>query len=129
MTSTFSKLIIDISTMIPYGLYTVPADEKEREKAEFENYKRAYKSLVEAQQSLFSNRAFIPKSFCDKYQEMLTLSNLQIDAYMRRFNVSFRGEDNEIKTEDFRRTKELQDKWNEHIDAIREYLSTLDVID
>ena len=130
LTTTFAQMITDISLLIPAGYVEVPADEKVRQEEEQNHYVQANNSVVKAQEALYSNEAFIPKKFCDSYQEFLKLTRLQLFAYSRRFNVLYFCEDkNSFTQEDYKRTKEIHEKWDLFIEEIRNYLSSLDVID
>ncbi len=129
LTMNFSKMVINISLLVPYGLVNVPAKEEDRKKLEQDNYIEAKKAAVEAQDSLHANKAFISKELCNKYEEILQLAVLQLEAYTRRFNLSYTPEERQgYKSEDFLRTKELQDKWDAQTDRIRDYLANLEVI-
>ena len=129
LTMNFSKMVIAISILVPYGLVNVPANEEDRKKLEQDNYIAAKKAAVEAQNSLHANRAFISKELCEKYEEILKLATLQFDAYMRRYNLSYTREERQgYNPEDFLRTKEIQDKWDVQTDRIRDYLANLEVV-
>jgi hypothetical protein len=129
LTMNFSKMVINISLLVPYGLVNVPAKEEDRKKLDQDNYIEAKKAAVEAQDSLHANKAFISKELCNKYEEILQLAVLQLEAYTRRFNLSYTPEERQgYKSEDFLRTKELQDKWDAQTDRIRDYLANLEVI-
>ena len=73
LTMNFSKMVIAISILVPYGLVSVPADEEDRKEQEQENYIAAKKAAVAAQDSLHANKAFIPKELCESYVEILHL--------------------------------------------------------
>ena len=129
LTMNFSKMVIAVSFVVPYGMANVPVDEEDRKKLEMENYVTAKKATVEAQDSLYANKAFISKELCEKYEEILKLAALQLDAYMRRYNLTYPSEERQgYRTEDYLRTKELQDKWDAQTDRIRDYLANLEVI-
>lgn len=129
LTMNFSKMVIAISVLVPFGLVNVPANEEDRSKLEQEHYMTAQKATVEAQNSLHANRAFISKELCEKYEEILKLATLQLDAYMRRYNLSYTREERQgYNPEDFLRTKEIQDKWDVQTDRIRDYLANLEVV-
>lgn len=129
LTMNFSKMVIAISILVPYGLVSVPADEEDRKEQEQENYIAAKKAAVAAQDSLHANKAFIPKELCESYGEILHLASLQLGAYMRRFNLSYTREERQgFNSEDHLRTKEMQQKWEEQTDRIRDYLANLEVI-
>lgn len=130
LTATFTQMITDITLLIPSGFVEVPADEKVRQEEEQKHYVQANNSYVKAQKVLYSNEAFIPKHFCDSYQELLRLTHMQLLAYTRRFNVLYFGKDkNNFTGEEYRRTKDIHEKWDAFIEKIRDYLSSLDVID
>lgn len=129
LTMNFSKMVIAVSILVPRGLVNVPIDEEDRKKLEHEHFVAAQKAAVEAQDSLHANKTFIPKELCEKYEEILKLAALQLDAYTRRFNYSYLPEEREgYNAEDYERTKEIQDKWDEQTDRIRDYLANLEVI-
>lgn len=129
LTMNFSKMVIAVSILVPYGLVNVPVDEEARKKLEQEHFVAAQKAAVDAQDSLHANKTFIPKELCEKYEDILKLVGLQLDAYTRRFNYSYLPEERQgYNAEDYERTKEMQDKWNEQTDRIRDYLSNLEVI-
>ena len=124
LTMNFSKMVIAVSILVPRGLVNVPIDEEDRKKLEHEHFVAAQKAAVEAQDSLHANKTFIPKELCEKYEEILKLAALQLDAYTRRFNYSYLPEEREgYNAEDYERTKEIQDKWDEQTDRIRDYLA------
>lgn len=129
LTMNFSKMVIAISILVPYGLVNVPVDKEDRKKLEQEHFVAAQKATVEAQDSLHANKTFIPKELCKEYEEILKLAGLQLDAYMRRFNFSYSLEERQgYNADDYERTKTIQDKWNEQTDRIRDYLANLEVI-
>lgn len=129
LTSSFSRMVIGVCVLVPYGLVSVPLNEDDRKKQEHANYLEAKDAAVEAQNVLHANTAFISKELCKKYNEILELAKLQLDAYLRRFNVSYLPEERDgYNREDYQRTKELQDKWNDLVDRIRDYLANLEVI-
>lgn len=129
LTSTFSKMVTDITILIPAGYVEVPADEADRAKLDQEHYINANNSVVAAQNALYANSAFIPKPFCDMYEEVLKLARLQLFAYTRRFNVLYMAKDKDsFSLDDYKRTADLQNRWEEHVGSIRKYLATLDVI-
>lgn len=129
LTAAFWQMVIDINSLIPAGYTEVPADEEARLKLDHEHYERANKSVYEAQNAFNSNSAFIPKQFCEAYDELLKLARQQLLAYTRRFLVFNRAEDkNCFSSEDYSRTSEILKKWDKQTDNIRAYLSTLDVI-
>lgn len=127
----FSKAVKNVSLMIPSGFSTRPAD-KERRK-EFENnlYVEANHAVVDAQNTLFANIAFIPEEIFNAYDDILGLCCLQLHAFERRYNVLSLTpqEDKErFSDNDYRRTEEINKKWRSINCTIREYLSRLDVV-
>lgn len=129
LTAAFSKLVTDISIMIPAGYAEVPVDNDAKEELEKQHYISASQSMVAAQNALFANETFINKDFCNSYKEVLKLARLQLFAYTRRFNVyNLNPNKKEFSMDDYNRTEELNLKWQEHTDTIRNYLASLDVI-
>lgn len=132
LSTNFCQMVKDISIMIPQGFATYPANKEEKKKYEDKLYQVACTSTVNAQDSLFANTAFIPSDFCDGYEEILKLCRIQISAFEHRYNVlSFESQEEKerLLPEDYKRTGEINNKWKELNNQIREYLATLDVLD
>jgi len=129
LTSAFSKMVTDISIMIPTGYVEVPADKETRDELDKQHYITANQSVVTAQNVLYANETFINEDFCYSYQELLKLARVQLLAYTRRFNVyNLDPNKKDFSMDDYKRTDELNQKWREHTDKIRNYLASLDVI-
>lgn len=108
---------------------TVPADDKARKELEDNNYSEANNAIVKAQDALYANASFIPKEYCDLYQELLKLAGMQTFAFGRRYNVLWSSTTKaHLESEDYLRTKEIFEKWDSLTDKIRDYLSEMDVI-
>jgi hypothetical protein len=110
-------MVIGVCVLVSYGLVSVIISEDDRKKQQHENYLEAKDAAVEAQNVLHANTAFISKELCGKYNEILELAKLQLNAYLRRFNFSYLLEERDgFNQKDFQRTKELQDKWYDLVD-------------
>ena len=129
LTAAFFTAVRDINGLVPAGLTHVSADENARKEQEQQRFEEATRSVGAAQQLLHANACFIPKEFCAQYQELLQLCALQLDAYVERFNIyNHDREKDQFKTEDYKRTVEINEKWKKLLDDIRDYLSALDVV-
>lgn len=131
LSHAFFEMVKDISIMIPPGVSYSPADVEDRKKYEDECYSDARNSVVKAQDVLYSNAPFIPKEFFIGFEQIMKLCKQQLDAFAKRYNVSYSGlpeEKRVLDDKDYGRTGMINDMWMKHIDSIREYLSTLDVM-
>ncbi len=131
LSGTFSGCVKAFSILIPAGLVNVPADEKEREKQENENYFEARKAYSLAQDELSRSIPFIPKEFCDDYKALLKLCSLQLYDFEDRWSISVPGTKEEKSTlgpDSYKRTGEINKKFDELNEKIRNYLSRLDVL-
>lgn len=129
LSKAFFQMVKDINYLIPYGLVYTPADEEARKQRESENYTNAENSAIEAQDALFCNAVLIPTQFYKEYDELRILGNKQILAFQRRWNLSYSTERKGLQSEDFQRTKEINEKFDALNASIREYLSKLDVLE
>lgn len=130
LSRAFCEMIKDVSVMIPYGLATYPADKDAKEKYENELYVAAFNATVTAQDVLNGNAPFIQETMFDKFNEILSLCNMQLDAFSRRWNKLYFAENkNSFTQEEYARSKEISDKFKLLCSEMRTYLSNLDVIE
>lgn len=131
LSQTFCAMVKDVSIMIPAGLTFIPSDKEARRKYEDECHKRASSSTVKAQDTLYANAAFIPQQYFESFEEILNLCKDQLSVIAFQNNaLSLNTEDEKrrLDKDDYKRTEEINKKWIEHINSIRNYLNTLDVI-
>ncbi|WP_044973202.1 hypothetical protein [Ruminococcus sp. HUN007] len=132
LSKEFSTAIKKISIMIPTGLVYLPTNKEKRKEYENNNYIDANNAVVTAQDALFANGAFISVDLYNKYNEILELCRLQLDAFQRRFDVLFFASQEEKETftaEEYERTTIINNKWLELNNCVREYISKLEVIE
>ena len=87
---------------------------------------------MKAQDSLKSNIPFIPENIYDGYNELLKLFGLQLAAYEDRFVVTDLRPQSEKETfsrDDYKRTREISEKWITINNKIRKYLNSLEIIE
>ncbi len=131
LSSAFCTMVKDISVMIPTGFSWQPAGKEAQKKYEDECYVTANSSTVKAQDTLYASAAFIPENFFGEYESILKLCKQQLNVFAFRYNVlSLESEEEKrsLTLDDYKRTKEINEKWMKHNGKIREYLATLDVI-
>ena len=132
LSSAFSEMVKSISILIPCGYHTVPANEEVRKEYEAKCYAKAQPTVVIAQDLLAANVPFISERIYDGYEELVRLCSLQLCSYEDRFNVfDLRPakEKESFSREDYKRTGEIIEKWRQQNNLIREYHSTLEVIE
>lgn len=131
LSGAFTECVKAFSILIPRGLVNVPADKDVKEQQDNEHYSDARKAYVVAQDELSKSIPFIPKEFCEGYRELLKLCSLQLYDFEERWNVSYIGTKEEksvLGHESYQRTEEINKKFDELNDKIREYLIRLDVL-
>ena len=132
LSSSFFEAVKAVTTMIPAGYATYPADEEDRKKYEDELYNKASSATVIAQDILCRNIAFIPKELYEKYNEILGLCRQQVGRFEDRWNVNYmvsQAEKERFSPEDFKCSREILTKFYSLNDDLREYLSKLDIIE
>lgn len=128
----FAKMVKAIYVLIPLGYTTVPADRQEQLEADKRHYEAAVPTVVDAQDKLNANIPFIKENIYEGYAELLQLARLQLSEYSDRYLVTDtrpQAEKERFSLDAYRRTKELQDKWKVLNCTIRDYISTLDVME
>lgn len=128
LTASFFEAVRDVNILIPAGFTYTPADDKEREEQDARHFEAARKSVYAAQTALHANACFIPKGFFEQYQALLQQANLQLDAYIERFNLNHHPPKKTFELADYKRSAEITDMWMKLLDNIRDYLSALDVV-
>lgn len=132
LSENFFNMVKNINSLIPSGVSQRLADEKAQKELDNTHYKNSIDAIVEAQDSLNANAAFIPEEFYNSYKELLAISNKQITAFSRRWNVfifASQEEKEKLSMDDYHRTDELNNKFDELNKAIRNYLAQLDIIE
>lgn len=127
----FSECVKAFSILIPSGFVNVPADKEFREQQDKGHYSDARNAYVVAQDELSKSIPFIPKEFCDGYRDLLKLCSLQLYDFEERWNVSYLGTKEEksvLGQDSYKRTGEINQKFDELNDIIRDYLTRLDVL-
>lgn len=131
LSKAFFKMVMDVNTMIPEMFQHVPSDEAEREKFELENYQRAKDSIMNAQDALNSNAPFIPEAVFKKYDAVMKLCTKQLITFELRWesvNWTSDGQKEMLPVDAYKRTSEINEKFEELNNRIREYLNSLDVL-
>ena len=129
LTKAFFEAVRDCGVMIPAGYSFQPSNEEEREKWDEEHYKSAHQSVTNAQDCLHSFAPFIEEELFKDYRDVLMLLGLQLKAYERRFDVLNLYEDRgKFQPEDYKRSREIDLRFDSINQRVREYLNSLDVI-
>lgn len=130
LSKAFFEMVKDISILIPLGLTSVPADPEKKKKYDEEIYKEAMESTVKAQDILNGNIPFISEEIYNAYDEILKLCRQQLNAFERRWNLSYLSPNKEeFTTEEYNRTDVINKKFLEANDKIRKYIEKLDVLE
>ena len=132
LTKSFFEAVKDITIMIPAGLAKYPPDEEEKKKYENTLYQQANQSVVIAQDILNSNIPFLPENFYVKYEEILSLCKIQLDVFEQRWNVLYlapQKEKESFSIEDYKRSREIKDKFKTLNKELHNYLDRLDILE
>lgn len=132
LSKAFFEMVKAISLLTPSGIANYPADKQAKKEYENKLYDGASKATVVAQDTLNSNAPFISNNLFNKYDNILVLCKQQLSAFERRWNMNFIGtpEDREsFSMEEYQRTSEIKDEFEQLNEGIRKYLSMIDVLD
>lgn len=132
LSKSFFEMVKAITTMIPVGYATYPADPNDRKEYENKLYENASKATSVAQDILNSNIPFIPEEIYEKYEEIRKLCCEQLGVFEERWNVlsfSTQKEKETFSRDDYKRSREIRDKFKLLNSDVRNYLAKLDVID
>lgn len=131
LSKAFFEMEKGISIMIPSGIASKPVDSQKRKEYEEMTYTNASKAVVLAQDTLNSNAPFISYSIFEKYNHILELCRMQLNAFEARWNVMYIAppdKKEDLKFEDYLRTVEINKEFKALNENIREYLAKLDVL-
>lgn len=118
--------------MIKNVTVMIPADKELKRKVDEEHYNAARGAVVVAQDELNSNAPFIPEKFYEAYEEIRKLCGMQLSEFEERWNVGYfasQEEKESLSSEAYKRTGEINAKFIQLNNEIREYLSNLDVLE
>ena len=130
LSKAFFDVVKDITTMIPDGFATYPADKEQRKEYEHNLYFKAQESALLAQDTLNANAPFIPEDFFKRYNEILGLCKHQIIVFQKRWNVLYFASQDEkeaFSMEDYKCSESIREQFEKLNSTIREYISKLDV--
>ena len=104
---------------------------------DYEKYKsqhdKAVDSIIVAQDELYASAAFISADLYDSFFEIETLCKQQLsdfqDFRLRPDAEEFRKDCGDAFNETYKRTREINEKFNKLLEILREYISRLDVIE
>lgn len=131
LSANFADAVKAVNAMIPSGFTHVPAKKEDKLDMDKRHYDIALPAVVKAQDSLKVNIPFIPENIYWGYNELLSLFRMQLLAYEDRFDVSDlrpQSEKEVFAHDDYKRTREINEKWVSLNNSIRDYLNTLDVV-
>lgn len=131
LASAFYHLMKEANTLIPSGFVMIPVDESIRKAVEEQNYRDLCDAIMKAQDFIFRYAPFIQKDIYDGYRKILNLCTQHKLAFETRWNVGDlrRKEEKESFTvDDYKRTDEINQKYDEVTQTIREYLQSLEIL-
>lgn len=130
LSQAFSEAIEGVHGIIPYGEAYYPVDKDERIKYVNMLFAKFAKASHNAQRTLFANAPFISKDIYDKFNEIFDLIRQQSEVYNEaNFHTTLSNADGEITEEDKNRTALIDIKFDKLIDEIRDYLSSLEILE
>lgn len=131
LSKAFFDLVKNISILIPAGVVYLPADQEKQRQLDNENYLAAKKSYIIAQVELISNAPFIPERFYNEYKNIQKMCKEQLDEFdLRSIPSLSTQEEKETISKDARKiTTDINVKFKNLNNEIREYLNSLDVIE
>ena len=130
LSKAYFNMVKCISELIP-NFSTRPIDKQKKKEYEDKLYKDSLNAVIEAQDILHENAPFISKDLFNEYREILILCNTQIDVFSLRYNAFYLASSEEkenFSIEDYKRTREIKDKFDILNENVREYLASLDVL-
>ena len=129
LSNHYAKMIKEVAQLFP--VFTKDArDDYEKYKSQHD---RALDAIVLAQDELCSSAPFISKDLYDEFIEIENLCKRQLsdfqDFRLRPDAENYRSECHDEYKATYKRTKEINDKFNELLENLRDYISKLDVIE
>lgn len=130
LSQAFSEAIEGVHGIIPYGAAYYPNDSEERDSYEKQAFIGFAKASYSAQRTLFANAPFISKDIYDKFNEIMDLIRKQSEVYNEaHFDTTLSHASGEITEEDINRTALIDNKFDDLMNEIRDYLSKLEILE
>lgn len=132
LSETSFNMLLQVSQLFPAGIDSLPEDKEQRQIIFIERHKKANEELVNFQNKLYQVAPFISEKMYNLFEELRTEARLQIIFYPD-FIISPNSEHlKELRKEItacWKRTPELHSLHEKIIKSLREYLSSLKVLD
>ena len=129
LSKSFTNMTKEVSQLFPSFTKDVRDD--------YDKYKpqhdRAVDAIILAQDELCASAAFISADLYEKFAEIEKLCKLQLsdfqDFRLRPDAEEYRSDCREAFQETYKRTREINEKFKNLLEIMREYISRLDVIE
>jgi len=129
LSSAFFEMVLSVIGLFPLGIYTTFENKDAREKQEDENYAKASKAFLKAQNTLYENTPFISEKLDIQLKELLQMCNIQVAQFRNRYLIGLEDYVAQNQPEDHQRSKAILENWNKICENMREYLFSLDVVE
>ena len=131
LSKAFLLMIKGVDLIISSGVSRTPADPEERRELNFNHYAEANNALVNAQDILFENAAFISEEIYNAYDELLQIGRQQVSVFETSLEYADKPsplyDEFRVQHTDHQTTRDLIQKFHALNTQIRKYLSTLSV--
>jgi hypothetical protein len=124
LSKAFYEMVCNVNGFAPCGFVYKLADKALQQENEQMAFSIFSQSLKTAQDALYENQPLVPVIFFDSYKEILLLGRQQATAYEAQFDVL--NPCSKETPEVYKRTQEMQDKYETLSGSIREYLFSLE---
>lgn len=129
LSKSFTSMVKNVEQLFPAFTKDV--------RDEYEKYKtlhdRALDAIIVAQDELYTSAAFISVDLYNSFFEIETLCKRQLsdfqDFRLRPDAKEFQKDCREAFIETYKRTREIDEKFNKLLEVLREYITRLDVIE
>lgn len=131
LSKAFLLMIKGVDLIISSGVSRTPADPEERRELNFNHYAEANNALVNAQDILFENAAFISEEIYNAYDELLQIGRQQVSVFETSLEYADKPsplyDEFRVQHTDHQTTRDLIQKFHALNTQIRKHLSTLSV--
>ncbi|MFR9545983.1 MAG: hypothetical protein SNJ29_10455 [Rikenellaceae bacterium] len=130
LSDAFFELVSSVNQLIPTGLSKILPDKVMQKEREDSYYQNTIGKRNIAASLLQKNSVFIDIEFYNLFNEIIKLSDKQIDIFSQRYNLSYIASQETKETidlEDYNRTTTINETINRLNNQLRAYLKSLEV--
>lgn len=126
LSESMIQMVMDNSTLFPYGLARVPRDEEEKIKVEQDNFNLAAASYNAANLAIVRNAPFIPQHIYEDFNNIRIECKKQLNFFP--YHLEKAEGMGKVLSDCYNRTNEITEQMDRLLEKLRNHIASLDVL-